>query len=228
MIHPLLPLSRAFSQLADPAFLGVVWRSVVFSALFFAAILAAILGLVHHFAGAHGILAWFLDALGSITAAILAMWLFLPVAASIGTLYFERIASAVERRFYPDLPQAHAAPLTQQLWDAAAVGLRVLGLNVLALLLTLFLPGIGLPLGWAVASWAMGRGLFVAAAMRRLNRGDAEALYQAVRPIALVQGGVMATAAYFPPANLLIPVFGTAAMVHVLDLALSRGGSTKR
>jgi CysZ protein len=37
----------------------------------------------------------------------------------------------------------------------------------------------------------------------------------------------MAAAAYFPLLNLLIPVVGTAAMVHVLDLALTRPGETQ-
>jgi CysZ protein len=216
----LLPLSRALSQLTDPALWGVVWRSVLFSALFFAAILTGTIAAVHHFAAGHGILAWALDALGSIAASVLAMWLFLPVAATIGALYFERIARAVERRFYPFLPPPQPAPLLVQVWDSVAVGLRVLGLNILALLLTLFLPAIGLPIGWAIASWAIGRGLFVAVAMRRLSRPDAEALYRAMRPIVLVQGGAMAAAAYFPLMNLLIPVVGTAAMVHVLDLAM--------
>ena len=125
---------------------------------------------MHHFVTAGGIVAWALDALGSIAAAVLAMWLFLPVAAIIGTLYFERIARAVEQVYYPSLPPAQPAPLLDQLGASLGVGLRVLGLNLLALLLTLLLPGIGLPIGWAVASWAMGRGLFVAVAMRRLNR----------------------------------------------------------
>jgi len=205
----------------------VVWRSVAFSALFFAAILAATLAGVHHFAAAHGWMAWVLNALGSIAAGVLAMWLFLPVAAAIGTLYFERIARAVERVFYPSMPPAQPAPLTDQIWDSVAVGLRVLGLNVLALLLTIFLPGIGLPIGWAIAAWAMGRGLFVAAAMRRLSRPDAEALYRTVRPLVLAQGGMMAAAAYFPLLNLLIPVVGTAAMVHVLDLALTGPRTTQ-
>jgi CysZ protein len=223
----LLPLSRALSQLTDPALLGVVWRSVLFSALFFAVILAGTIGAVHHFVTAGGIVAWALDALGSIAAAVLAMWLFLPVAAIIGTLYFERIARAVERVYYPTLPAAQPAPLLDQLGASLGVGLRVLGLNLLALLLTLFLPGIGLPIGWAIASWAMGRGLFVAVAMRRLNRRETEALYRSVRPIALVQGAAMAAAAYFPLLNLLIPVVGIAAMVHVLDVALTAPGATQ-
>jgi CysZ protein len=222
MTSLLLPLTRALSQLTDPALFGVVWRSVLFSALVFALIHIGTIGAVHHFMGGHGILVWALAALGSIAATLLSMWLFLPVAATIGALYFERIARAVELRFYPSLPPAQSAPLLDQVRDSVAVGLRVLGLNVVALMLTLFLPGIGLPIGWAIASWAIGRGLFVAVAMRRLARPDAEALYLTVRPSALVQGGVMAAAAYVPLLNLLIPVVGTAAMVHVLDLALSR------
>jgi uncharacterized protein involved in cysteine biosynthesis len=223
MFVPLfLPLARALSQLTDPAFFGVLWRSMLFSALFFAAILAATIAAVHHFAAGHGILAWALDALGSVAASLLAMWLFLPVAATIGSLYFERIARAVERRFYPLLPPAQPAPLLDQVWVGIALGSRVLCLNILALMLTIFLPGIGLPIGWAIASWAFGRGLFVAVAMRRLNRPDTEALYRRVRPVALLQGGAMAAAAYFPLVNLLIPMVGTAAMVHVLDLALTR------
>jgi CysZ protein len=222
MIPLLLPLTRALSQLSDPALMGVVWRSVLFSALFFIVILAGTIAALHSLVIAHGILAWALDALGSVAAAVLAMWLFLPVAATIGSLYFERIARAVEHQFYPSMPPAQSAPILDQVWVGVAVGLRVLGLNILALILTLFLPGIGLPIGWAIAAWALGRGLFLAVAMRRLNRPDAEALYRTIRPVALAQGGLMAVAAYVPLLNLLIPVVGTAAMVHVLDLALTR------
>jgi uncharacterized protein involved in cysteine biosynthesis len=229
MIPLPLPLSRAIAQLSDPVLFGVVWRSVLWSALFFAIMLSGAFLIVHHFAAGHGVIAWALDALGSLAAAVLAMWLFLPLAAVIGSLYFERIAAAVERRFYPHLPHAQAAPMSQQVWDSIVVGLKVLGLNVIALLLTLFLPFIGFPLGWAIASWSFGRGLFVAVAMRRLSRRDAEALYRTLRPAALVQGGAMAAAAYFPLVNLFIPVVGTAAMVHVLDWTLSnRDGRVNR
>jgi uncharacterized protein involved in cysteine biosynthesis len=36
----------------------------------------------------------------------------------------------------------------------------------------------------------------------------------------LAYGGLMALAAYVPLLNLLLPIIGTAAMVHLLDLAL--------
>jgi CysZ protein len=85
----------------------------------------------------------------------------------------------------------------------------------------LVLPGIGLLLAWAIAAYAIGRGLFVAVAMRRMPRAAAELVYRNARGIVLAYGGMMSVAAYFPLLNLFIPVIGTAAMVHVLDLALT-------
>jgi len=154
-------------------------------------------------------------------ASLLALWLFLPVAAIIGTLYIERIARAVERRYYPALPPAHGAPVVSQLFDALNVGLRILLLNLLALIAALILPGIGLVLAWLIGGYAIGRGLFAAVAMRRMPRFDAEALYRQCRTTVLVQGCALALAGYIPILNLLIPVVGTAAMVHVLDWAMT-------
>ena len=56
--------------------------------------------------------------------------------------------------------------------------------------------------------------------MRRMPRAAAEALYRRARPVVLAQGCVLALAAYVPILNLLIPMIGTAAMVHVLDRSL--------
>ena len=105
---------------------------------------------------------------------MLALWLFLPVAAAIGTLYFDRIALAVERRFYPWLPPAEGASIVAQTWDGIAVALKVLALNIVALILSVLFPGVGFIIGWAISAYAIGRGLFVAVAMRRMPRAMAE------------------------------------------------------
>jgi uncharacterized protein involved in cysteine biosynthesis len=217
-----LPLARAIGQLEDPVLLGVVLRSLLWAVLFFAALHAAAIFAVHELLNMHGPLAWLLDLLGTAATWALSLWLFIPVAAVIGTLYFDRIAAAVERRWYPALPPPQGAPMTHQVWDGIAVGIRILLMNVLALILALLLPGIGLVLAWAIAAYAIGRGLFVAVAMRRMPRHAAESLYVACRPMVLAQGAAMALAAYVPLLNLLLPVVGVAAMVHALDLALGR------
>jgi CysZ protein len=172
---------------------------------------------VHRLLDLHGWIGWAADLLGGIGASLLALWLFLPVAAAIGTLYIDRIARAVEHRYYPSLPPPRGASIGAQLWDAVSVGARILLLSLLGLVLALFIPGIGLVLAWIIGGYAIGRGLFAAVAMRRMPRAAAEALYRRARPVILVQGCILALAGYVPILNLLIPVIGTAAMVHVLD-----------
>jgi CysZ protein len=216
-----LPVVLAISQLDDPAFRGVLLRSLAWSLACLAVLYAGAIWTVHHLLALHGWLAWAVDIVGSIGALLLAFCLFLPVAVGIGTLYLDRIAFAVERRFYPWLPQPENAPVLEQAWDGIIVALNVLALNVAALILALVLPGIGFILGWMIAAYAIGRGLFVAVAMRRMPRAMAESLYRRSRGLVLTQGAILALSAYVPIANLLIPVLGTAAMVHILDMALS-------
>jgi uncharacterized protein involved in cysteine biosynthesis len=216
----LSPLARALGQLDDPVFLGVLLRSLLWAGACFVALHVAAIWAVHRLLDLHGWLGWTADIVGGIGASLLALWLFLPVAAIIGALYIDRIARAVERRHYPGLAPAHGAPIAAQVWDAVSIAARILLLNVLALLAALILPGAGLILAWIIGSYAIGRGLFAAVAMRRMPRHDAEALYRRARPAVLAQGCILALAGYVPVLNLLIPVIGTAAMVHVLDRAL--------
>ena len=217
-----LPFARAAGQLDDPAFLGVVIRGIAWSAVCFIALAAGAIWAVHGLFALHGWLARGGDVLGAIAASLLAFWLFLPVAAAIGSFYIDRIAGAVERRYYPWLPPARPASVLEQTRDGVAVGLKVLALNIAALLLAVFIPGAGLAAGWLVGAYAIGRGLFVAVAMRRMPRFAAEAVYRQNRGAVLAQGALLAAAAYIPLLNLLIPILGTAAMVHILDLSAGR------
>jgi CysZ protein len=216
----LSPLARALGQLDDSVFLGVLVRSLLWAAACFVGLHVATIWAVHRLLDLHGWLGWVADVFGGIGASLLALWLFLPVAAIIGTLYIDRIARAVERRHYPDLPPPRGAAIAAQLWDAVSIATRILLLNVLALIAALFLPGVGLILAWIIGGYAIGRGLFAAVAMRRMSRDAAETLYRRARPAVLAQGCILALAAYVPLLNLLIPVVGTAAMVHVLDQVL--------
>ena len=168
-----------------------------------------------------GWLAWVAGALGGIGAALLSLWLFVPAAVLIATLYLERVAAAVERRHYPGLPRPHGAPLTEQFWDGVVLGLQLIPLQLLTLVLTLVLPGVGLVLGLLITGWALGRGLFVAVAMRRMDRPQAQGLYVRRRLSVVVQGVLLALAGTVPLLNLLVPVLGAAAMVHVLNRSLA-------
>lgn len=215
----LSPLLRSLTQLTDRAFLGVFLWSLGCSAAVFVGLHLAVVWAVHHLLALHGWQAWVSDLLGGVGATLLGLWLFLPVAALIATLFIDRIAHAVERRHYPTLPPAPGSSLLAELLDGLVLAWRILLLNLLALVVALVLPGIGLLLAWAIGAYAIGRGLFVTVALRRFDRRAAEALYAANRGMVLAQGGILALAGYLPGLNLLIPVLGTAAMVHVLDAA---------
>ena len=221
-MHLLTPFARAIDQLCDRAFVGVLARCLGWSGACFVLLHVAAIWAVERLLHGHVLLGWTAGVLASIGASLLAGWLFLPLAAAIGLMYVDRIAAAVERRYYPMLAPTRGAPFSAQLWDGISLGGRVLALNLLALVLVLILPGIGFALAWAIAAYAIGRGLFVAVAMRRMTRPAAEQTYRSARGIVLGYGGLMAIAAYLPLVNLFVPVLGTAAMVHVLHLASTR------
>jgi CysZ protein len=218
------PLVRAVSQLNDPVFLGVVWRSLALSLLAFLALLTGSVWLLESWVGQGGWpggwlggwLSWLIGILGGAGVLLLAVWLFVPVALLIATLYIDRVAGAVERRFYPGLPPPAGAPLAEQTWDGVILATQVLVLQVVALVASLLLPGLGLVLGYVITGWAIGRGLFVAVAMRRMSRPNALRVYRARRLVVVAPGIALALASTLPPLNLLVPVVGIAAMVHVL------------
>lgn len=214
---------RAFAQMDDPVFLGVVWRSVAAAVLGLAGSAALLVWGGHAALAGHGWVGWVGAALGGIGAGLLAMYLFLPVATLVAFLFVDRVADAVERRFYPFLPPANPAPLLDQAWDGAALGLRVLAWQTLTVLLLVTpLAPVAVPLGWIIAAWSVGRGLFVAVAMRRMDRAQAGALYRALRPAVVMQGGLLAAGSVVPLLNLFVPVLGIAAMVHLLHEANPR------
>lgn len=218
----LSPMFRALQQVDDPVFLGVLLRSIGWCVAAFVGVLAGSAWGVQQLVGHPGWLGWLAGLAGGLVAAGLAVWFFIPAAVLIATLYINRVSDAVDRRFYPALPPPNAgAPVAVQAWDGAVLGAQVLAWQVVTLILAVLLPGVGLVLGWAVTGWAIGRGLFVAIAMRRMSRADALAAYGRRRLPVLVQGGLLALAGTVPLLNLLVPVIGVAALTHVLNASLA-------
>ncbi|WP_158744657.1 EI24 domain-containing protein [Acidisphaera sp. L21] len=208
----------AVAQLDDPACLSVLIHSVLLSLVAYAILLGGSIWGVHEMLAAVHWPGWLAAIIGTLGVVLLAFWLFLPTVILIATLYMERIARAVDARHYPYFPSPEPAPLSVQLWDGLTLAVRVLLLNLVALALAFLpIPGIGLALAILVSGWAIGRGLFVAVAMRRMDRGPAQALYRSRRMAVLLPGMALAVAAMVPGLNLLVPIVGTAAMVHVLN-----------
>ncbi len=215
---------RAVEQMTDPVFLGVVLHSVGWSLLAFALLTTGVFYGGHALLSDQGWLGWLAGAAGAIGTLVASLWLFLPLSTVIASFFVERIAVAVERQYYPGLPPGQPASLVSQARDGLTLGLRVLAMQAVALVVTLIPPYVtGLAIGWIVASWAVGRGLFVPVAMLRMDRPSALLLYRRQRTSVVFQGALITAAGFVPVLNLFAPVLGAAAMVHVMHQAIGGG-----
>jgi CysZ protein len=133
----------------------------------------------------------------------LSVWLMVPVASAIITLFLDEVAQAVEEQYYPHLPKQTAAKLQGQI----LVSINFLGLLILAnigtLILSLILPFLAPFVFWA--------------AMRRLPRAQAHALFQNHQGSIWIAGTLMAIPLTMPLVGLFIPILGAATFTHQFE-----------
>lgn len=206
----------AFAQIGDPAFrrpliLGVLGAAVALGLLTWGAVAAAAWA-----AGGEGWLSWLAEIGGGVVALLLAWWLFLPVSAAIAAQLVEPVAAAVERRHYPFLPPAKGASVAAQVAFGLGFGLKLLALQILLLPL-FFIPVLGFGLALLIAAYALGAGMVVQTAMLRMDTRTAKVAWRSRRWSGWLLGLVLAAMALVPLLNLLVPVIGTAAAVHLLQ-----------
>ncbi|MCP1336472.1 EI24 domain-containing protein [Futiania mangrovi] len=212
----LTAFSRAFAQMTDPAFRGVLWRALALTAGLLAALgLAAkwAIGLIP--ATGYGWLDSIIDILAGAGAVLGLAVLLLPVASLFAGLFLDEVADAVERRHYPTgIP---ARP--QGIVEGLLTGLTFLGAMVLLNLLVLPVYVIFAPLApvlfYLVNGWLVGREFFELAALRHGSPAEAKALRLRHRGRVLTAGVALAFLLTIPVLNLIIPLFATAVMVHV-------------
>lgn len=221
---------RAFAdavlQLKDPAIMRLVMRCV---ALTLAVYLALFVGLgVVLRTTAVAELPWVdtLADLGAGAAAALLAWLLFPgVVSGLLGVFLDEVAAAVEARHYAHLGPPRAVPMAEQLGAAARlIGLTV-GLNLLLLplyVVLLFLPPLNLALFYAVNGRLLAREYFDAVALRRCDAAQAAALRQRHRGRLWTAGAITAALLTVPLLNLVAPVIGAAAMVHVFHKLTGR------
>lgn len=213
MIHALL---LAFRQVWDPAFR----RPLLLGALLALGAGLALAGVaswgVGALAGGEGWIASAAAAAGGLLVLLAMWWLFLPLLLAIASLFLDGVAAAVERRHYPALPPAEGASAAAQVWSGLALAAKMGALTLILLPLSLLVPVVGVAVLWAVAAVGLGEGLFLGVAQRRMPVAAAEALKRRRRAEIWGLGGLLALLGVVAPLNLLVPVIGTAAMVHLL------------
>lgn len=225
-------LSRALDQLGDPRFRAVVLRGVGLTLL-------ALLGsymLVYWGVGwlvgdgltlpYLGTLSWTQDLLsiGSVVLMLgLSVFLMVPIATAIQSLFLDDVAAAVEARHYPGLPPAKPVPIADALADGLQALVVLIGANLVALLFYVIFPPFAPVIFYGLNGFLLGREYFQVAAMRREGRPRAQELRRRHLPQIWLAGIVMAPPLTIPIVNLLIPVIGAASFTHLYHRVSSTG-----
>ncbi|WP_084861374.1 EI24 domain-containing protein [Salibaculum halophilum] len=216
--------AKALGQIGDPRFRRVLWWGV---GLTLALLVAAYAGLLQLAAMADpgpvslpflGEITWIGDLLtwgSALFMLFLSVFLMIPVASAITSMFLDDVAQAVEDRHYPHLP-----PLGQQsLWDAFRDTINFLGVLIGANLLAFFayavLPFAAPLIFYGLNGFLLGREYFTVAAMRREGRAGAEAMRRANLPQIWMAGVLMALPLTVPLMNLFIPILGAATFTHL-------------
>jgi uncharacterized protein involved in cysteine biosynthesis len=210
------PLILALGQIADPAFRRPLLLGAAMALALGLALAGGVSWGVGWLAGGEGWLASLAAAAGGLVALFAVWWLFVPVLLGIASIFTDGVAGAVERRHYPGLPPPTGASAPAQAWAGIGLALQMAALTIVILPLSLLIPVVGPVALWAVAAVGLGEGLFQGVVLRRMSPAAAKALARSRRWRIWAVGGVFALLAIVSPLNLLVPVLGTAAMVHVL------------
>lgn len=156
------------------------------------------------------------DVLGGLAAIILLILMLPAFVGLIASLMLESICQAVEGRHYPQLPEAR----NQSIMEAVLIGLRfaviLILLNILILPL-IFFPPVYFVVGWIMNGYLLGREYFELVACRRLNPTEIRAMRRKHRGSIFSAGLVAALISVIPIVNLILPLFGTAFMLHTFE-----------
>lgn len=146
---------------------------------------------------------------------VLSIFLMMPVASAITSMFLDEVAAAVEDRHYPNLPPVHTAGFGDALIDTVNFLGVLIGANILALILYLMFPPAAIFIFWGLNGFLLGREYFMLAAMRRVGRAQAKALRSAHSGTIWLAGTLMAIPLSIPLVNLLIPIIGAATFTHL-------------
>ena len=159
---------------------------------------------------------------------VAAIFLMIPVASAITSLFLDQVADAVEVRHYPGLPPATDVPIM----DGVRDGLSMLAVMIFANLAALVVYLIFVPLApfifYLLNGFLLGREYFMLAAMRRLGRSRAIEMRKKHLPLIWIAGTVMAIPLTIPIVNLLVPVLGAATFTHIFHALTGGAGSSGR
>ena len=215
---------KALGQIGDPRFRRVLMIGIALTVALLVGAYAALLWLVSLVAGPDayfdvlGKVEWVQDLLSVsslVFMLVLSVFLMVPVASAITSMFLDDVAQAVEDRHYPSLPPVPRLPFFDALRDTLNFLGVIIGANLLAFVLyALFAPAAPF-IFFGLNGFLLGREYFTLAAMRRLGRAGARDLRKRHRATIWAAGILMALPLVVPILNLVIPILGAATFTHI-------------
>lgn len=215
---------KAIGQIDDPRFRRVLLNGLLLTLALLLGAYAGVVGLIHWLVGEDatlpflGQVAWLNDLLswGSLfLMLVLSIFLMVPVASAITSMFLDNVAEAVEDRHYPQLPLVARVPF----WDAALDTVNFLGVligaNLLAVVLYLIFAPAALFIFWGLNGFLLGREYFTLVAMRRVGREGAKQMRRKHMMTIWAAGVLMAMPLSVPLMNLVVPILGAATFTHL-------------
>lgn len=155
-----------------------------------------------------------------VLALILSVFLMVPVASAITSLFLDDVADAVEAVHYPTIAQQPRTPFGEALRDTITFLGVIIIVNLFALILYVIFAPIAIFIFWTVNGFLLGREYFMLVAMRRVGRKRAKEMRRKHFLTVWVAGILMAMPLSIPLLNLVIPILGAATFTHLFQLLL--------
>ncbi|MCK0150094.1 EI24 domain-containing protein [Marivita sp. S6314] len=224
-------------QLGDPRFRRVLLLGIGLGIALLVAFFAALLWVLNAAFGPEatlpfiGEVTWLNDLVSwtaLISMIVLSVFLMVPVASAITSLFLDDVADAVEDKHYPHLPKAERVSWGDGLRDTVNFLGVLITANVLAFILYVFFPPFALFIFWGLNGFLLGREYFTLAAMRREGRAGARALRKRHLGKIWLAGILMAMPLSLPLVNLVIPILGAATFTHLYHQIQAQDPSGQR
>ena len=154
----------------------------------------------------------------------MSIFLMIPVASAITSMFLDDVADAVEAVHYPHMRPMTRISFGDGLRDTVNFLGLLIGANILALILALIFAPLAIFIFWGLNGFLLGREYFTLVAIRRVGRKGAKALRAQHRGTIWLAGILMAVPLTVPLLNLLIPILGAATFTHLYHQLESRSG----
>lgn len=214
----------ALGQISDPRFRRVLLLGIALTIALLVGATAGLLALIDWMTADSidapfvGEITWLDDILsfaGVFTMLVLSIFLMVPVASAITSMFLETVAQAVEDEHYPHLPPVQPVPFSDALRDTVNFLGVLIAANIAALFAYVFLPFAALFIFWGLNGFLLGREYYTLAAMRRVGRVEAKRLRSKHSGTIWLAGVLMAMPLTVPIVNLAIPIIGAATFTHL-------------